>query len=115
MAKSRMVAREITIDKDVAKLSDKAALLYTWLIPFLDREGRFFALPEQIKGYVIPYRKNFTVNVVRQCLKEIASVDLIRIYGENGEYLCCKGFLKHNKPHPNEPESQIPPYKSKLT
>jgi hypothetical protein len=114
MAKGRMVAKEIAIDKNVNGLSDKAALLYTWIIPFLDREGRFFALPEQIKGHVVPYRKNFTLKIVQQCLQEMVSYNLIRIYGENKEYLFCKGFFNHNKPHPNEPQSQIPEYISKL-
>ena len=67
MAKARMLSRDIVIDPAVAKLSDKAALLYTWLIPFLDREGRFYALPEQIKGYIMACRPNFNKAVIKKC------------------------------------------------
>ena len=110
MAKGRMIAKDITVDKNVNALSDKSALLYTWIIPFLDREGRFFALPEQIKGMIVPYRSTFNIKIIEKCLDEMVACNLIRVYGSNKEYMMCKGFLKHNKPHPHEPESQIPEY-----
>ena len=110
MAKGRMIAKEIAIDKNVNELSDKSALLYTWIIPFLDKEGRFYALPEQIKGHIVPYRKTFSLKVIEDCLAEMVSCNLIRVYGENKEYLVCKGFLTHNKPHLHEPDSKIPEY-----
>jgi len=112
MAKGRMISKCITIDPAVAKLSDKAALLYTWLIPFLDRQGKFFATPEQIKGYVMALRPTFTLSVIKKCMSEIDK-ELGRIYGENREYIVLKGFLNHNNPHPHEPKSDIPDYQGK--
>jgi len=112
MAKGRMIARAIVKDPAVAKLSDKAALLYTWLIPFLDRQGKFYALPCEIKGEIMSRRPTFTLSVIEKCLKEI-DVELGRIYGKNREYIVLKGFLNHNNPHPHEPKSDIPDYQGK--
>lgn len=113
MAKGRMLSRDIASDEDIRKLSDDSYIVYVSMIPFIDREGRFFANPGVIKGYCLPYRDRFTLKKIEKCLLEIEKNNIIRIYGDNWEYSYFKGFLKHNKVHPNEAASVIPSYDSK--
>lgn len=108
MARGRMLNKNVATDEKVQLLSDISALLYTLLIPFQDKSGRFYANPSIIKGNIVPYRKSFTLRRIGLCLKEIEAVGLVFIYGKDRQYMQFKGFLKNNKPHPHEAESTIP-------
>ena len=103
-----MLNKKIAMDEKVATLSDKAALLYTWIIPFLDREGKFYATSVIIKGQVMPFRHNFSLTCIAQLVSEIEKAGLITVYGKSREYLIYKGFLANNIPHPHEAKSEIP-------
>ena len=111
MPKGRMLNKKISKDIEVARLSCKAALLYSWCIPHLDVEGRIEASPEIIKGVVMPYRKDFTLGVIMKCIEEISKVDgLIVYYGNIHKYMQFLGFSKNqivNKDR--EAPSEIPP------
>ena len=51
MAEGRMLKRNISESRRLAELkTDQARLLWTWIIPFLDSEGRSYASAEMIKG-----------------------------------------------------------------
>ena len=51
MATGRMLRRKIALDKRLAQLSsDRARLLFTWCIAFLDVEGRMLGDPVVIKA-----------------------------------------------------------------
>ena len=110
MPKGRMLNKKISKDIEVAQLSCKAALLYSWCIPHLDVEGRIEASSEVIKGVVMPYRKDFTLSVIKHCIEEIARVDgLIIYYGNNYKYMQFLGFTKNQKLNKDrEAPSEIP-------
>jgi hypothetical protein len=110
MPKGRMLNKKISKDIEVAQLSCRAALLYSWCIPHLDVEGRLEASPEIIKGVVMPYRKDFTLAVIKQCIEEIARVEgLIVYYGNSHKYMQFLGFTKNQTLNKDrEAPSEIP-------
>lgn len=109
MPKGRMLNRKIAIDEKVAQLSPLANLLFTWMIPFQDSAGRMMAIPESIKGIVCPLLKYLTIDKIKDSLKEMDSVGLIKIYG-NGMYLQFNGFSKNQTIDTSrEAPSSIPP------
>lgn len=111
MPKGRMLNKRISKDLAVAKLSCRAALLYTWCIPHLDVEGLLEASPEVLKGVVVPYREDFTLAVIRQCVEEISQTDdLIVYYGNTHKYMKFLGFNKNQTINKDrEAPSDIPP------
>ena len=90
--------------------SDSGRLLYTWIIPFLDVEGRHSADPDIIKGHVFPKVKSMTVAKIRTLLAEIATKGLVILYRNDGEsYLQLTKFQEHQKLDPlKEGKSKIP-------
>lgn len=110
MPKGRMLNKRISKDLEVAKLSCKTALLYSWCIPHLDVEGRIEASPEIIKGVVMPYREDFTLSVIQKCIEEIAQAeDLILYYGNSHKYMQFLGFNKNQTLNKDrEAPSEIP-------
>ncbi len=111
MPEGRMLKRVISESKSLGNLSsDSARLLYTWLIPWLDVEGRHSADPDIIKGHVFPKVKAMTTARIEQLLGDLAAKNLIVIYGGNGEkYLQFTKFAVHQKLNKErEAKSNIP-------
>jgi len=111
MPEGRMLKKVISESKSLGNLkSDSARLLYTWLIPFLDVEGRHAADPEIIKGHVFPKVKSMTIRKISSLLSDLSAAGLIVLYGSNGEtYLQLVKFQDHQKLDPNkEGKSKIP-------
>jgi hypothetical protein len=109
MPKGRMINKTISIDEEVAKLSDRAIILYTWAIPHLDVEGKILADATILKGVVVPYLKSFTLKVIEKCVNELGSTSLVCVYGNGHKYMKFLGFDKnqnHNKDR--EAPSEIP-------
>ena len=112
-----MLKKVVSTSQKLARLkSDSARLLYTWLLPHLDVEGRFSADPDVVKGYVVP-RLKMTPKQVAQYLQEMADVGLIQIYQVNGdlflEYAKFKDYQTLRKKR--EAESIIPKPNSRIT
>ena len=109
MPKGRMLAKKISFDEGVAKLSIEAALLYTWCIPHLDIEGRLYGEPDILKGMVVPYVKELTVAKITACIKEMVAAGLIEHYGNGKMYIEFKGFKNNQTLNPErESKSNIP-------
>jgi hypothetical protein len=107
MARGRMLSKDISLDEKVDALSDDSArLLFTWLIPHLDREGRMYGEPGVIKSIVAP-RRNWSNKRVEKYLTEMEKLGLIVRYPFNGNrYLLAPGFEKHQVGLRKERESQ---------
>lgn len=113
MAQGRVLKRKITRSKKMAALkSDKARLLWFYMLPFTDVDGRIGADAEDIRDEIIrKQRKGFTVSKIEECLNDLHRVGLIILYSVNGkEYL---EFTKHseeqNLRRDKEAKSEIPP------
>lgn len=76
MANRRMLARNISTSVKVNRLNDFDALLYTWMVPWLDDYGQIEGEPEVIKAQIIPMRKA-TVNRIGAALGAMADLGLI--------------------------------------
>lgn len=112
MAEGRMLKRAVSTSRRLADLkTDSARLLYTWIIPHLDIEGRFYADPAMIKGSVVPRLKSFTEEKIDECLLDMAAVGLIILYKVDGDsYLHLRKFENHqNLRKDKEASSSIPP------
>ena len=93
MADGRMLKKAICTSRKLAALkTDTARLLYTWILPHLDIEGRFFADPDIIKGSIVPRVKNITPEIIEDCLEDMQENNLLIIYQANGD---C--FLEYTK------------------
>jgi len=94
-------------------------MLWTWLIPFLDVEGRYYAAPDLIKANIVPRVKTFNEKNIQAFLEDMNRVGLITLYEVDDEqYLQFRKFNefqslrkdKEGKPLPGPSEnSQITP------
>lgn len=112
MAQGRMLKRKITKSKKIAALkSDKARLLWFYLLPFTDAEGRIEADVEDIREDILrKQRKGFSLQRIKECLDDLHRVGLIILYSVNGkDYLEYTRFLdEQNIRKDKEAESEIP-------
>lgn len=111
MAEGRMLKKAVSTSRRLADLeTDSARLLYTWIIPHLDIEGRFYADPSMIKGSVVPRIKSFTEDLIAECIQDMASVGLITVYEVDGDqYFYFRKFADHQNLNPKrEAPSKIP-------
>ena len=118
MAKGRMLLKTISTSQKLANLpSDSARLLWTWLLPHLDREGRFCAVPRVVLGHAVPRLKNHTEKTISIHLQQIADAGLIILYEVNGDrYLQYNQFDEHQSGFHKDREapSTCPPPPAKV-
>ena len=117
MARGRFVSKAISLDEKVDALSDDTCrLLFTWLIPHLDCEGRIYGDAQTVKSIVFP-RRNISVGKIEKYLKELEIFELIfRYFIDGNQYLCMKNFEKHQPglQKIREAQSQIPAFTPEL-
>lgn len=117
MARGRFISKGISLDEVVNSLSDDTArLLFTWLIPHLDCEGRCHGDAMTVKSIVFPRRK-ISAAKVEKYLQELEKKELIVRYSVNGnQYLWAENFEKHQVGlrKSQESPSQIPPFTTEL-
>jgi len=80
----RSLGGNISHSRRVNDLSDQGALLYTWMIPHYDDEGRMDGHAEDIKFNVVP-RRPMSIDEVQNHLLEMDRIDLIRWYMVDGK------------------------------
>ncbi len=86
MPEGRMLKKRISDSKSLGVLrSDSARLLYTWLIPHLDVEGRHSADVDIIKGHIFPKIKTMTIGKIQNLLTELHEQNLIILFRDNSE------------------------------
>lgn len=107
-----MISKTISLDEKVDALSDDTArLLFTWLIPHLDCDGRMYGDASLFKSLVVP-RRDISLQKIELYLSEMEKLGLILRYSVNGHrYIWCPNFSKHQSGLRKERESpsQIPP------
>ena len=112
MARGRMLSKGISLDEKVDALSnDTARLLFTWMVPHLDVEGRMYGDARLFKSIVAP-RRNYSIQKVEKVLIEMEKLGLIKRYSVDGnQYLFAPKFEKHQLGlrKDREQQSQIPP------
>jgi hypothetical protein len=111
MAEGRMLKRVISTSPRLAALkNDTHRLIYTWMIPFLDVEGRIEADSRILKGCIAPLLDHITTRIMDAALRDMADNDLIVLYSAGGnKYLQLQRFSKHqNIRRDKERGSNIP-------
>lgn len=122
MARGRFVSKKISDSKRVNSLPEPAQLLFTWMIPHLDCEGRILGEAKLLNSKVFPL-KDYADEEIDQWLELMeASKDplsgegLILRYEVNGhQFICCPGFASEQSSKggtawkERETPSEIPP------
>ncbi len=94
MAKARMLHKKISVSLQVNRLILPARLLFTWMIPHADDEGKMKGDPEFIRATVVPMVK-WSFKKIREYLEEIQNKGLIYYWQENNEWFI--EFVKWNE------------------
>lgn len=106
MPRQRMLSPKFFTDARVVVLPPLARLLFQGLWCEADREGRLPDEPIDLKIRLLP----MDAADVDQMLSSMAGVGLVDRYVVKGRrFLQIRNFLKHQKPHPREPASVLPP------
>ena len=122
MAEARLLRKKISRSERVNSLPIPARLLFTWMIPHLDVEGRMTGNPKIIKQTVVPLT-NYTpvqvdkwLNMMQELKDDVTGEGLVERYEVNGNlYLEMPGFASEQSPRGGqawkswEPSSDIPP------
>lgn len=97
MARGRMIANAITLDKRVNSLSsDTCRLAFTWLVTFADCEGRTYGDPALVRSMLFPRRDDVTAAQVEGFIKEWAQAGLVVWYEAAGDqWLFFPAFAKN--------------------
>jgi hypothetical protein len=86
MAEGRMLKRRITMSRKMAALkTDKARLLWFYMLPFTNVKGRIVADPEEIQDEILrKQRRGYGALKIQQYLNDLDRVGLIILYQVNG-------------------------------
>lgn len=85
MAKARMLHKKISVSVQVNKLSLPARLLFTWMVPHADDEGKLKGDIEFIKAMIVPMTK-WSFKKIKGYLIEMKDQELIYYWQENDEW-----------------------------
>lgn len=105
MARARNFKPGFFRDAALVELPVETRLLFPGLWTLADRAGRLEDKPKQIKMEIYP-ADNFDVDVMLNQLQ--ASGLIIRYEVDGKHFIQIKNFLKHQNPHRDEKESEIP-------
>lgn len=106
MPRMRTLKHGFFTNDQLADLPFETRLLFAGLWLLADKAGRILDRPRRIKGELFPY-DDVDIDAM---LCSLASKEFISRYEVDGT--CCieiTKFLDHQRPHPNEPDSVIPP------
>lgn len=76
----RKLWASISLSKKVNRLSDQAALFWTWAIPHFSTHGFLDCDPEDLKSIVVPLRTSYTPEIINSCIQEILNQNLWNAY-----------------------------------
>lgn len=113
MARIRYIKPEFFDDEDLSSTSAFARLAFAGLWTQADRDGRLKDEPGRLRVRLFPFEPTVHMDAL---LNELAAIEVLVRYETDGvRYLAIPGFDSHQKPHPKEPKSKIPPPTSDQT
>lgn len=120
MPRKREIKPSFYMDEDLAECSVWARLLFPALWQLADREGRLEDRPAMIRIHAFPYDNLEGLSLsVHEMLNELArprkhcpdgDAFILRYVVGGRAYIQIKNFKEHQRCHPNEVGSEIPPY-----
>lgn len=106
MARSRNIKPGLFQNEVLGVADPIYTLAFEGLWLYADREGRLEDRPIRVGGQIFPYRREVDMNAV---LDWLAANEFIVRYQVSGKrYIQVLNFAKHQNPHKNETESEIP-------
>lgn len=112
MARARNIKPGVMENEDLAELDPIARLLFIYLWMLADREGRLEDRPKKIKAKALAY-DTVDADVL---LNDLQACGFVARYEVDGKkYIQIVNFLKHQKPHSNETDSDLPPWGKELS
>lgn len=109
MARIRNVKPEFFVDSDLGKLGFASRLFFIGLWCHADKHGRLKDEPDRLEVQILPYDAISGKIKVADLLGELCPRFITRYEVNGKKYIQINGFEKHQRPHPSEPESLIPP------
>jgi len=104
--RKRMLSPGFFQDESLAACSPLARLLFAGLWTLCDRDGRMRWVPPVVHGQLFPFDPDAAVEAL---VTELAAAGCVVLYAVEGRrYLACPSWHQHQKPHKNEPASDIP-------
>lgn len=103
----RTIKPEFWLDENLAALPLIDRLTFIGLWGLADRNGRMEDRPARIKAALFPYDNDIDIDEVVDRLDEAQFVHRYEVDGDR--YLAIPGFEKHQRPHPKEQASDVPP------
>lgn len=107
MSRSRTIKPSFFNNDDLAECSPLARLLFIGLWTIADRAGRIEDRPKRIKAEILPF-DDCNVDDLLTELKTRGFI--IRYEAEGRRCIEVLNFVKHQRPHPKEPESELPAF-----
>ena len=105
MARSRNIKPGFFLNDELALVEPLGRILFAGLWCIADRKGRLEDRPRRIKAEVLPYDNCDLDDLLNQLVKH----GFIIRYEVDGEaYIQVTNFMKHQNPHKNERDSEIP-------
>lgn len=83
MARGRLIDKSISNSRKVNGVSDRAALLFTWILPHTDDYGRVEGGADDVLFSIVP-RRNWSLEEVCDAIEELYFAGLIRTYRVEG-------------------------------
>jgi hypothetical protein len=106
MARTRIIKPGFFLNDVLGECPPLARLLFAGLWCRADREGRLECRPKRLKPEILPFDDCDIVELLRA----LEAKGFIELYAVDGrDYIQVVNFTKHQKPHPREPKSEIPP------
>lgn len=81
-AESRLIYNSISTSERVSSLGAKGALLYTWLIPHCDSQGRLQGKPKVLKPLLVPFIDEISTEDIEEALELMEEQRLIKRYND---------------------------------
>ncbi len=109
--RARNIKPGFFMNEEIGELDSSCRLLFIGLWCMADRDGFLKNRPKRIWAELFPYNQTF-ISKVCPWLDNLASKNLIRFWcNDEGEKVVIEiiNFLKHQKPHRREKESEIKP------
>ncbi len=106
MARARSIKPGILKNEVLGTADPILYVLFTGLWMIADRDGRLEDRPLRIKAEVFPLRADVDVDALLGWLADNDFIDRYEVKGR--KCISINEFVKHQRPHPNEPKSELP-------
>lgn len=110
MARARNIKPAICLNDALAELAHWVRLLFVFLWMLADKAGRLLDNPRRIGAALFPYEPELPID---EGLQQLHEAGFIRRYEAAGRR-CIQivNWARHQRPHHQEPESELPPFGS---